>query len=341
MNNDGLEVGEHYIKSISKLKFVSSGNHCASQVITGYGEWLNGDRYEGEWIGKKPHGNGILKYPSGDMFYGRFNNGKMCGRGTYTKTDGTIYVGEFKQGKREGKGTYTKPNGYKYVGQFKNGKQDGMAECHYPSGDRYVGEFKNGKREGEGHYIKLNGDEHIGDFRNGDMPQKIRENNSRLDKFNKMDKDYESLLVDTDDELLLSCKRPNCNTCGDSDDIIDNGGSYYWCDYCKHEVDDDGDCVTDPCSACDDEEYHNSNEIHIVQGEINPHLSDIRISSRQDELDFIEKHGAVIAKKTIYYDNNKQLDKCSNCGVYIAAMDCEYGECGNCCDGEGCMRHGR
>jgi hypothetical protein len=32
--------------------------------------------------------------------------------------------------------------------------------------------------------------------------------------------------------------------------------------------------------------------------------------------------------------------KCSNCNENLAAKGCAYGECGNCCDGSGCERHG-
>ena len=31
---------------------------------------------------------------------------------------------------------------------------------------------------------------------------------------------------------------------------------------------------------------------------------------------------------------------CQSCNETMAAKDCAYGKCGNCCDGNGCARHG-
>ena len=44
---------------------------------------------------------------------------------------------------------------------------------------------------------------------------------------------------------------PSCNKCGDVNDVIDPGGRYYWCNYCNHDIDSDGDCVTNSCDTCD------------------------------------------------------------------------------------------
>ena len=38
-------------------------------------------------------------------------------------------------------------------------------------------------------------------------------------------------------------------------------------------------------------------------------------------------------------DNEYDSDMCTNCYEYLAAKDCEYGHCGNCCNGWGCPRH--
>ena len=43
---------------------------------------------------------------------------------------------------------------------------------------------------------------------------------------------------DDDDDWV-----PTCNECGDSDDVEDPGGDYYWCNYCECDIDSDGDAV--------------------------------------------------------------------------------------------------
>ena len=43
---------------------------------------------------------------------------------------------------------------------------------------------------------------------------------------------------------------PSCKTCGDSNDVSDPGGSYWWCSHCEHSIDQEGDCVTDDCETC-------------------------------------------------------------------------------------------
>ena len=56
-----------------------------------------GNRYEGEFLGTKFHGEGTMNY-----------------------SDGVSYVGEWKDGKYHGQGTLTFPNGYKYSGEIRN-----------------------------------------------------------------------------------------------------------------------------------------------------------------------------------------------------------------------------
>jgi DNA polymerase-3 subunit epsilon len=52
---------------------------------------------------------------------------------------------------------------------------------------------------------------------------------------------------------------PNCIKCGDSNDVSDPGGSFWWCSHCAHSIDKDGRCVSDDCESCEkqisDENY--------------------------------------------------------------------------------------
>ena len=145
---------------------------------------------------------------------------------------------------------------------------------------------------------------------------------------------------DDDDDWV-----PSCNKCGDSSDVSDPGGDYYWCDHCEHDIDEDGDCMSDPCPTCDDDDdddYDDAGrviEVSIYKGNFAPNPSDTKINSREDLERYAAQHGAIITGKG-YTDSANNSDKCSNCNEYLAAKDCAYGECGNCCDGNGCARHG-
>jgi hypothetical protein len=45
---------------------------------------------------------------------------------------------------------------------------------------------------------------------------------------------------------------PSCKKCGDGEDVSDPGGENWRCSHCNHDIDSDGDCVTNDCSTCDD-----------------------------------------------------------------------------------------
>ena len=80
-----------------------------------------GDKYVGEHIDGKPHGQGTYTFANGDKYVGKFKNDNLHGQGTYAFANGDKYVGEFNDDKRHGQGTYTFVNGEKYSGEFKDG----------------------------------------------------------------------------------------------------------------------------------------------------------------------------------------------------------------------------
>ncbi len=44
---------------------------------------------------------------------------------------------------------------------------------------------------------------------------------------------------------------PVCENCGDSNDVVDLGGEYWWCSHCEHDIDGNGVCVTEECITCE------------------------------------------------------------------------------------------
>ena len=43
-----------------------------------------------------------------------------------------------------------------------------------------------------------------------------------------------------------------CNTCGNGDSITHDEDGEWFCNYCGHTIDDDGECITEDCYTCDD-----------------------------------------------------------------------------------------
>ena len=61
--------------------------------------FANGEKYVGEYLDSKHHGQGTYTWPSGEKHVGEYRNGKMHGPGTHTWPDGERHVGEFRDGK--------------------------------------------------------------------------------------------------------------------------------------------------------------------------------------------------------------------------------------------------
>ena len=60
---------------------------------------------------------------NGDKYEGDFVNGKPHGQGTYTKANGIVYTGQLKDGVPNGQGTATTPAGEQKTGTWENGKE--------------------------------------------------------------------------------------------------------------------------------------------------------------------------------------------------------------------------
>ena len=61
-------------------------------------EWVDGDRYEGEYRDGKRHGNGTNTYESGSRYEGKWKDAKPHGWGVYTTSDGRIGKGIWVKG---------------------------------------------------------------------------------------------------------------------------------------------------------------------------------------------------------------------------------------------------
>jgi hypothetical protein len=140
----------------------------------------DGSRYEGDFVNRRLHGSGLLKFANGDVYQGTFENGEingqgvflwangnrydgnfvaheMHGRGTIRLVDGRTYSGDFANGRWTGTGVLTWPNGHRYSGQFVDGVRTGLGVYEWPDGSRYEGDFVNNQRTGNGRYTTRDG----------------------------------------------------------------------------------------------------------------------------------------------------------------------------------------
>ena len=87
----------------------------------------NGDVYEGDLLGGKPHGKGKYIYTGGRLYEGDWVAGKFQGKGKLILPSGDVYEGDFDFGKFHGKGKLTSANGTVQDGNWDNGKFLGSA----------------------------------------------------------------------------------------------------------------------------------------------------------------------------------------------------------------------
>jgi hypothetical protein len=90
-------------------------------VIT---RWGKGWSYDGETVGGRFNGPGILTTDSSDRFDGHWNDGKMNGFGVLLRANGERYVGDWKNDKPNGRGALRNSDGSEVDGDFIDGKLD-------------------------------------------------------------------------------------------------------------------------------------------------------------------------------------------------------------------------
>ena len=165
--------------SFSQKKGCISGN-CDN----GYGTWVypSGEKYTGDWVNKKMHGNGAYYYKSGDIYKGQFNNNKLQGIGTVVFKNGAKYTGNYFNNKMDGEGTYFHTSGKVQKGLWINGEfaetnnskktgcisgncKNGFGTYVSKDGEKYIGNIKNMKRNGQGTYYFSSGEWYNGEWK--------------------------------------------------------------------------------------------------------------------------------------------------------------------------------
>src|SRR5476651_301683 len=88
-------------------------------VIT---RWGAGWSYDGETVGGRFQGAGILTTDTSDRFEGQWADGRMTGFGVLRRANGEKYAGDWKDDKPNGTGELFHADGTKLAGTFTDGK---------------------------------------------------------------------------------------------------------------------------------------------------------------------------------------------------------------------------
>ncbi|MEG4277128.1 TonB family protein [Microcoleus sp. MON1_C1] len=149
------------------------GGRCEGELsegkLSGPGscQYANGDRYEGQFLNGKPHGQGIYTFKEEGRYQGEFADGEFNGQGVREFANGKRYEGSFTNGSPSGRGAFTFSNGTRCEGDIKEGKVNGKGVCQYANKNRYEGELLNNVPHGQGIYTFAEGGRYEGQFREG------------------------------------------------------------------------------------------------------------------------------------------------------------------------------
>lgn len=89
--------------------------------------WGQGWSYDGETVGGRFNGAGILTTNTSDRFEGVWTDGKMNGFGILRRPNGERYAGDWKDDRPNGQGELRRADGTSVRGTFIDGKLDGAA----------------------------------------------------------------------------------------------------------------------------------------------------------------------------------------------------------------------
>jgi hypothetical protein len=84
--------------------------------------WGQGWSYDGEAVGGRFNGTGILTTSTADRFEGQWTDGKMNGFGILRRANGELYAGDWKDDKPNGNGQLRRADGTLLNGTFVDGK---------------------------------------------------------------------------------------------------------------------------------------------------------------------------------------------------------------------------
>ncbi|XP_019739911.1 ankyrin repeat and MYND domain-containing protein 1-like isoform X2 [Hippocampus comes] len=108
------------------------------------------------------HGFGVQEFLDGSKYEGEFVDGLKQGQGRYTWSSGEFYEGSFYKDYRHGDGMYSWPNGNKFVGKFYLNWREGYGKHIFPDGAIFMGLYHADQRFGPGVMSEPTGRQDVG-----------------------------------------------------------------------------------------------------------------------------------------------------------------------------------
>eukprot|EP00741_Cyanophora_paradoxa_P002684 tig00000615_g2604.t1 len=148
--------GDRYEGDMVNGKFHGNGTYY----------WRDGTRYSGDWVEGRQEGKGDKMWPNGDRHEGDFVNNVAHGWGVRISANGDVYEGDWYENRKSGHGKWTRANGCSYEGDWKNDTFEGRGVYIRADGTVFEGTWLKGKLCGRGIKRWPNGDQYVGEFEN-------------------------------------------------------------------------------------------------------------------------------------------------------------------------------
>ncbi|XP_074524547.1 ankyrin repeat and MYND domain-containing protein 1 [Halichoeres trimaculatus] len=111
---------------------------------------------------ERPQGLGVQEWLDGSRYEGEFVNGLKHGKGRYTWRNGESYEGYFYKDYKHGEGTYCWPTDHKFIGKFYLNRKEGYGREVFPDGATFQGLYHVDQRFGPGVFTDPDGCEDVG-----------------------------------------------------------------------------------------------------------------------------------------------------------------------------------
>lgn len=113
---------------VEKIAYAESPDECSAKLTIPGGSVYEGDlkKIRGYY---RYHGKGTMLFPNGDKYKGEWLEGRMHGNGNYTwKESGRIYEGMYNGGLKEGRGRLWMRDNIWLEGEWRDGMKEGKFE---------------------------------------------------------------------------------------------------------------------------------------------------------------------------------------------------------------------
>ncbi|XP_051930203.1 ankyrin repeat and MYND domain-containing protein 1-like [Hippocampus zosterae] len=111
---------------------------------------------------ERRQGFGVQEFLDGSKYEGEFVNGLKHGKGRYIWKSGEVYEGSFYQDYRHGDGMYCWPTGNKFIGKFYLNWREGYGKHIFPDGATFKGLYHADQRFGPGVLSEPTGCQDVG-----------------------------------------------------------------------------------------------------------------------------------------------------------------------------------